>query len=169
MKMVVAGIIAVLLTGHVAFAQESAHADFSGSWQFDASTTTENAKAAKMVAGPIFGDSFVAEQTAAALTLKISAGPLRVAAVYALDGSVSKNLSPGGAPGAPDIEVTSRATWDGGRLVIASTSQSDTNAGPVVVDSVRIMWLDAEGRLVIQRTGTPMSLVPSSRSVYKKQ
>lgn len=169
MKRVVAGIIAVLLAGHVALAQEPARTDFSGVWQFDAPATTENAKAAKMVAGPIFGDSFVAEQTAAALTLKISAGPLRVAAVYALDGSVSKNLSPGGAPSAPDIEVRSRATWDGGRLVITSTSQSDTKSGPVVLDSVRTMWLDAAGRLVIQRTGTPVSLVPSSRSVYTKQ
>jgi hypothetical protein len=31
------------------------------------------------------------------------------------------------------------------------------------------MWLDANGRLVIQRTGTPVSIVPSSRSVYAKQ
>lgn len=152
-----------------ASAQSAARPDFSGTWHFDAAATTADAKAANMAAGPIFGDSFAAEQTPAALTLKIAAGTLRVTAVYALDGSVSTNMSPGDAPNAPDIVVTSRATWDGSRLIITSSSQSPGQSGPVFVDSVRTMWLDAQGRLVIQRTGTPVGVVPSSRSVYAKQ
>ena len=150
-------------------AQGTARPDFSGTWQFDAAATAADAKAANMAAGPIFGDSFVAEQTPAALTLKIAAGTLRVTAVYALDGSVSTNLSPGEAPNAPDIVVTSRATWDDRRLIITSSSQSPGKTEPIFVDSIRTMWLDANGRLVIQRTGTPAGVVPSSRSVYSKQ
>lgn len=42
-------------------------------------------------------------------------------------------------------------------------------SGPVIVASTRTMWLDEQGRLVIERTGTPRELVPSSRSVYRKQ
>jgi hypothetical protein len=142
--------------------------DFSGEWKYDPEVTAADAKSANMIAGPIFGDEFVAEQTASSLTFKIATDSLHVTAVYALDGSPSTNLSPGDTPVSPGIEVKSNAWWENGRLVITSTSQSPGKAGPVV-ESIRTMWLDANGRLVIQRTGTPVSIVPSSRSVYAKQ
>jgi hypothetical protein len=37
------------------------------------------------------------------------------------------------------------------------------------VVSIRTIWLDEKGRLVIDRDGTPAPVVPSTRSVYKKQ
>lgn len=159
----------LLLFSMAVSAQARAIPDFSGTWVFDHTATLENAILVKMQAGPIFGDSFVAEQSRTALTLKISAGTLQVIAVYALDGSASRNTSPPAIQNAQPIDVTSHAKWDAGRLIITSNSQSPSANGPVVVDSIRTMWLDTAGRLVIERTGTPKTMVPSSRSVYKKQ
>lgn len=158
------GLGVCLLTGSL-YAEGTAYPDLSGTWVFDADATIAEAKASMVLSGPIFGDEFVAAQTAEALTLKISAGPLRVTAVYALDGSPSKNMS----PGAPPIDVTSRARWDGDRLVITSHSESPGPSGPVPVDSTRTVWLDGKGRMLIDRSGTPKDMVPSSRSVYTKR
>lgn len=82
---------------------------------------------------------------------------------------VSRNASPPNLPGGAPIDVNSRSKWDNNRLIITSTSQSPGANGPVIVASTRTMWLDEQGRLVIERTGTPRELVPSSRSVYRKQ
>ena len=169
MRRTVSTVLGLALLTIAAAAQTPAKPDFSGTWAFDQAATLENARVAQMQGGPIFGDAFIAAQTAAALTLNISAGTLRVTAVYALDGSASKNASPASAPGAATIEVTSRARWDADHLVITSNSQSPGPAGPVTVESTRTMWLDANGRLVIERTGTPREMVPASRSVYSKQ
>ena len=169
MRRVMSAVFGILLLAVALHAQETATPNLAGTWHFANDETVAAATAAKLIAGPIFGDEFVAEQSATVLTLKISAGSLRVTAIYALDGSVSKNTSPAAGPGAAAIEVTSRAHWDAGRLVITSSSQSPGPTGPVVVESTRTMWLDEQGRLVIDRTGTPASMVPSSRSVYAKQ
>lgn len=168
MKRTVSIMLGVMLFPMALFAQPPASTDFSGTWVFDQTATAENAIFAKMQPGPIFGDSFVAEQSATTLTLRISAGTLQVVAVYALDGSASRNTSPPAIQNTQPIEVTSHAKWHAGRLIITSNSQSPSANGPVVVDSTRTMWLDAAGRLVIERTGTPKTMVPSSRSVYKK-
>jgi len=168
MQRTVSIVLGALLLSVAASAQTKAGPDFAGTWVFDQAATLANATAARMQPGPIFGESFVAEQSAATLTLRISAGTLQVVAVYALDGSVSKNVSPPAIQNAPAIEVISHAKWDAGRLIITSNSQSPSANGPVVVDSTRTMWLDATGRLVIERTGTPRTMVPPSRSVYKK-
>lgn len=156
----------VLLTV-AAMAQRGGARGFGGTWVFDQEATVASAREAKMQAGPIFGDGFNAVQTEKSLTLHITAGTLNITATYALDGSESKNVSPPSAPGAPPINIVSIAKWDGDRLSVTSTSQSPGANGPIDVKSVRTMWLDSSGRLVIERTGTPTTIVPSSRSVYK--
>lgn len=144
-------------------------ANFAGTWTFDPAATQTSATEAKMQPVAIFSTAFTAEQTAAALTLHITLGPSTVDATYKLDGSPSKNVSPPAVQNGQPIEVTSTAKWDGDRLSITSTSQSPSASGPVDVKSVRTMWLDANGRLVIERTGTPTIVVASSRSVYTKK
>jgi hypothetical protein len=169
MKRALAVVCGVLLMTAMAAAQRGGARNFAGTWYFDQTATTASAAEAKMAAGPIFGEAFNATQTPTSLTLHITAGTLNVTAVYALDGSVSKNTSPPAMPGTAPIDIASVAKWDGDRLLITSTSQSPSANGPVDVKSVRTMWLDAQGRLVIERTGTPETVVASSRSVYKKR
>jgi hypothetical protein len=159
---------ALLLTTFMA-AQGRGAREFGGTWVFDQAATVASAREAKMQAGPIFGDGFNAVQTDTSLTLHITAGTLNITATYALDGSESKNVSPPSAPGAPPINIVSTAKWNGDRLSVTSTSQSPGANGPIDVKSVRTMWLDPEGRLVIERTGTPTTIVPSSRSVYARK
>lgn len=143
--------------------------NFGGTWIFDVEATKASANAAKMNGLALFMEAFDAEQDAKALTMKVNLGQMLVTAVYNLDGSVSKNMSPPGMPGAPPIEVTSNARWNGATLVITSTSSSPSANGPVEVKSTRKLWLDAKGRMVVERSGTPRNMVPSSRSVYKKK
>lgn len=149
-------------------AAQSAKPDFAGAWVFDPDATRANADVAGMNGLALFTETFTAEMSDAAFTMHVDLGPMVVHAAYKLDGSVSKNMSPPGMAGQPDIEVTSRARWEGRTLVIASTSASPGPNGPVTVTSTRKFWLDDKGRLVIERVGEPKPMVPSSRSVYRR-
>ena len=157
----------VALGAGVARAQ-TAPPNFAGAWVFDPDATRVNADAAKMNGLALFTEKFTTEMTAGAFTMHVDLGPMVVHATYKLDGSVSKNMSPPGMPGQPDIEVTSRATWQGKTLVVTSTSASPSANGPVTVTSTRKFWLDDKGRLVIERVGEPKPMVPPSRSVYRR-
>ncbi len=147
----------------------AAKPNFSGNWVFDPDATKASADAVKTNGLALFTEKFVGEQDDKAFTMKVDLGPMIVTAVYNLDGSVSKNISPPGMPGAAPIEVTSYAKWEGATLAITSTSSSPSANGPVEVKSTRKLWLDRQGRLVIERTGTPRNMVPPSRSVYTRK
>lgn len=166
MKRVVAMMIVVLALSGPSCAK--AAPNFSGTWTFDIEATKASAAAAQMDGLALFMEKFSTEQNAKVFSMKVELGQMMVTAVYNLDGSVSKNMSPSGTSGADPIEVTSIAKWDGNTLVIASTSTSPSANGPIEVKSTRKLWLDAEGRLVIERSGTPTTIVRPSRSVYKK-
>ena len=158
----------VALGAGVARAQ-TAPPNFAGAWVFDPDATRVNADAAKMNGLALFTEKFTTEMTAAAFTMHVDLGPMVVHATYKLDGSVSKNMSPPSMPGQPEIEVTSNATWEGNTLVVTSVSASPSANGPVEVKSTRKLSLDAQGRLVVERFGTPANMVPTTRSVYKKK
>jgi hypothetical protein len=111
------------------------------------------------VIAPILGDELVVTQTVTSLGLAITVGGQKVTAIYNFAGE-SRNLSPG------DIPVTSRTSWDGDKLVIVSTSESNVRGGVIRIETRRVLWLDTEGNLEIERTGTPASEVTPSRSVY---
>ena len=152
--------------------QPKPRANFSGTWVFDADAT-QSAATAQRPGSNIFGESFVARQDANSLTLDITiaAGLPPVKATYGLDGKETKNASPPPAPGAAPIVVTATAKWDDDMLIVESKSQQPGSRGaPAVVDivSTRKMWL-SNGRLVIDRDGTPKNLVPSTRSVYSRK
>jgi hypothetical protein len=116
----------------------------------------------RLVIAAMLGDEFVASHDDKALHLTIKAMGQTLNVTYALDGSESRNVSPG------DITVLSRARWDGGRLVITSTSTSVERGKPVTVETTRTMWLAEDGSLYIERTGTPVSEVTPSTSIYKR-
>jgi hypothetical protein len=66
------------------------------------------------------------------------------------------------------VPVVSRASWDGKRLVILSKSVATEKGVAVTVDSRRVLWIDTDGSLIVERTGTPAALVTPSRSVYRR-
>ena len=141
--------------------------DFSGRWEFDREKTMQPGPDGRIVLAAMLGDAVVIRQDARRITFSIDAGGQLVRAVYNLDGSESRNMSPG-PPGQPEIPVTSQASWDGRRLVIVSKSVATEKGVAVTVDTRRVLSLDGEGNLVVERTGTPASLVTPSRSYYKR-
>jgi hypothetical protein len=149
----------------VVYPPAQARRDFSGTWRFDRARSAQPWNG-RIVIAPMLGDPCVASQDAAALTLTMTVGAQKVTAVYQFEGE-SRNLSPGFA-GQPDIPVTSRTSWDGDTLVIVSTSTSIAKGVAVTVETRRVLRLDGDGALVIERTGTPASEVTPSRSVYMR-
>lgn len=137
-----------------------AHTDFSGRWTFDRAKSAQPWNG-RIVIAAILGDECVVTQDATSLRLAITTGGRKVTAVYNLTGE-SRNLSPG------DIPVTSRTAWEGDRLAIASVSAVIVKGEHVTIETRRVMWLDGEGNLMIERTGTPASEVTPSRSVYTR-
>jgi hypothetical protein len=157
----------VLAAALATAAQSGQRPDYSGRWTFDRTASAQPAADGRQMIAPLLGDEFVARQDAVSLTLDITAGARRVTAVYRLDGGDSRNLSPG-ASGEPGIEVVSQAFWVDGRLHITSQSTSAANGESVTVKSTRVLWLDGPDRLILERSGTPVALVPSTRSVYRR-
>jgi hypothetical protein len=172
----IAGLLISSIGREHVFAQTpKAHPDFSGVWLFDEPATGAVATVERK-GSQIFGEWFSIRQDAKFLTLEITIakGMAPVQAVYALDGSETQNSSPPQTPGGAPIIVKATAKWVGAKLVIESRSQQPGGPGkndPKVVDvvSTRTIWLDRNGKLVIDRDGTPKPVVPSTRSVYKKQ
>lgn len=116
----------------------------------------------RIVLAAMLGDDFVALQNRTSLTLRISFQGDLVVAVYDLTGKETENTSPG------DIRVKSRASWQGDRLVIDSTSEGVEDGKPVTIRTRRVMWLDPAGDLILERSGTPATQVTASRSVYRR-
>lgn len=141
--------------------------DLSGRWEFDRDKTMQPGPDGRIVLAAMLGDAVVVRQSAKTITFSIDAGGQLVRAIYNLDGSETRNLSPG-PPGEPEIPVTSRASWHGKQLVILSKSLATEKGVAVTVDTRRVLSLDADGHLIVERTGTPASLVTPSRSVYRR-
>ena len=141
--------------------------DFSGHWKFDNAKSVLLAREAKQFAAGVFGDECVITQTADVLTLYIVAGAMKVEATYRLDGKPSANRSPG-ARGQPDIPILSTTRWVGDKLEITTKSESELRGVKVPVESLRRMWLTADGDLAVERQGTPNQVVSDAWSVYQR-
>jgi len=135
--------------------------DFSGTWNLDL-TPVPGAKGSP---GAMLGGGFVAKQDDKTLTLEIEAYGRTIVATYNLDGSASKLMSPTG-PGQPDQEIISYATWEGDKLVVKTKTMETVDGKQVEMATRRAMWIDARGVLLLERTGTPASLVQPSTSAY---
>jgi hypothetical protein len=143
--------------------------DFSGSWRFHAGKSAQMTNAAKAhSASLVFGEECVITQTADTLTLDITAGALKIQAVYRLDGKPSTNKSPGQA-GQPDVTIVSTTQWVGDVLHITTTSESVLDGATVPVESVRKMWLTPEGDLAVERRGNPTRIVSNAWTVYERK
>lgn len=142
--------------------------DFSGSWKFSAGKSAAMTSAAKAAsASLVFGEQCVITQTGDTLTLDISAGALKIQAVYRLDGKPSTNRSPGQA-GQPDVTIVSTTQWVGDVLHITTKSESVLDGVTVPVESVRKLWLTPEGDLAVERLGNPTRIVSNAWTVYER-
>jgi len=136
--------------------------DFSGTWTFDQQKTMQPGPDGRIVLAAMLGERFIALQKDTSLTFRITVQGETVVAVYDLTGTETENVSPG------DIKVKSRASWDGDKLVIDSTSEGAETGQPVTVRTKRVIWIDKAGDLIIERSGTPATQVTASRSVYRR-
>lgn len=136
--------------------------NLAGTWIFDQEKSMAPGPDGRIVLAAMLGDEFVALQNRTSLTLRISFQGDLVVAVYDLTGKETENTSPG------DISVKSRASWQGDRLVIDSTSEGVEDGKPVTIRTRRVMWLDPAGDLILERSGTPATQVTASRSVYRR-
>lgn len=142
--------------------QVQATPDLSGTWLFDQEKTMQPGADGKIVLAAMLGERVVIQQTDTSITLRITFQGDVVVAVYDLTGAESKNVSPG------DITVLSRAASKDGRLVIDSTSESIEGGTPLTIKTTRTLWIDKAGDLIVERTGSPASVVTPSRSVYTR-
>jgi hypothetical protein len=139
--------------------------DFSGEWVLskERSTQTRTGLGVTSVSG-LLGEKFSAKQDAKTLTLDISLAALGrpIRAVYNLDGTESRNLNPGG-PGQPDEPIVSIATWESDKLIIQTRGTALIDGKPL--ETRRVIWIDADGRLTIERASEGQ---PTTRSVYDR-
>jgi hypothetical protein len=94
------------------------------------------------------GQEATITQTGATLTIARTTPQGEVRTVYNLDGSESRNSMAMGR-GGQAVEQVSRATWEGSKLVIATTMSMGGNA----VETTMSLSLDASGDLVVESTG----------------
>ena len=142
--------------------------DFSGKWVLDPASAPAPPPVGGGGRGGGFAivaaavQEFTAKQDAKTLTITRMQGDQSVTVTYNLDGSESKNTVQ--ARGGPQEQV-SKATWDGTKLVIATT----LNFGGNTVEQKRVMSMDG-GNLVIEQTapGRGGGEPTTTKLVYKK-
>ena len=166
MRIITSVVAAVLIAVASLGAQQ--RPDFSGAWVLlqDRSSQTPQTIAGSVVVSVtgLLGDKFSAVQDAKTLALTITVVALGgdIKAVYNLDGSESKNMNPVGG-GQPDEPIFSRASWEGDKLVILTRGTAVVNGK--VTETRRVMWLDTDGLLTIDRIAEG---APTRRSVYQR-
>jgi hypothetical protein len=92
------------------------------------------------------GMEFTIAQDAKTLTISRTGPQGDIKTVYNLDGSESKNTM---TFGANSIDQVSKAKWDGGKLVVTTTTNMAGGRGPM--ESTQTFSLDASGNLLVER------------------
>ena len=136
--------------------------NFAGTWTVVADPAAA-APAPGRGGGRGLGQGGIIAQDAKTLTITRTTQNGEVKSVYNLDGSESKNtLTMGGNA----VEQTSKAKWDGDKLVITTTMNFNGNA----VESSMALSLDASGQLVVESTGAGRGGGPptTTKMTYKK-
>jgi hypothetical protein len=145
--------------------------DFSGTWTFDeAKSDPAPAGRGRGGGGGGRGGGRMGGAPATAMTIKQTAGELTIdrttaqgnqTVVFKLDGSESKNTI-GMGP------ATSKATWDGARVVIATTQTVQGRGGQeVTVESKEIYSRDGN-TLTIETTRTTPFGTQNRKLIYTK-
>jgi hypothetical protein len=168
---VLALVTALAVVPHGAFAQTKA--DFAGSWTFDeAKSDPAPARGGGGGGGGGGrGGGRMGGAPATAMTIKQSATELTIdrttamgaqTAVYKLDGSPSTNtIGPG--------QASSKAMWDGARLVIETTqTMQGRGGGEVTVESKEIYSVSGTV-LTIETTRTTPFGTQNRKLIYTKQ
>jgi hypothetical protein len=143
--LILAAMTAVILP-FASRAQAQAKPDFSGSWTLDASKS-DAPMGRGGAAGPV---TLTIKQTAADLTVATKRGEQSQTAVYKLDGSENKNEVAG--RGGPST-VTSKAHWDGAKLVIDGAREVQGFA--ITTKEVRSLSADGKEMTVETAISTP--------------
>jgi hypothetical protein len=157
-RMTIVGTIVILAMGMVG---TQVRPNFAGNWVL-----------ADQVAAPsgigYLGLAFTAEQDDKTLTVTptnhevhVGERPEQLKAVFKLDGSESKNpLNMSGRA----VNRSSSVTWDGGRLVITTTTSDEYN----VSIQTQTWSLDRSGNLIVDAVRTYRGDSTTSRATYKK-
>ena len=113
------------------------------------------------------GSAFTAEQNDKTLTVTptvhevhVGEKPEQLKAVFNLDGSDSRNPLNMNR----QLNRTSSVTWDGGRLVITTTTSDQNN----VSTQTQTWSLDASGTLIVDTVITYRGNSTTSKATYKK-
>jgi len=157
---------AVVLSVIVASLEGQSRPDLSGEWVLAKERSTQTLQGSRVTAVTgLLGEKVSVRQDAKTLTLDISLATLGrpIRAVYNLDGTESRNMNPGGAPGQPDEPIFSTAVWDGDRLLIQTRGTALVDGKPL--ETRRVLWIGADSRLTIERTSEGQ---PTTRSVYER-
>ena len=161
---------AALFLAVPAFVFAQAKPDFSGSWTFDeAKSDPAPARAGGGGGGGGRGGGRMGGAPATAMTIKQTPAELSIdrttaqgaqTAVYKLDGSESKNTIGMG-------QATSKATWDGSKLVIATSQTVQGRGGEITIDAKDIYTVDGK-TLTIETTRTTPGGTQNRKLVYTK-
>jgi hypothetical protein len=145
-RSVLFGVFLALVVVTVAFAQGKPN--FAGTWTPPAPAAGAAPPAGGGGGGGRGGGPMTVTQTATVLTVERTMGENKIKTVYNLDGTESKNESPGRGGGAPTVS-TSTVKWDGAKLLI--TTKSEGPSGPV--ERTQTWSLGADGNLTIEQPG----------------
>jgi hypothetical protein len=165
-RMISVGTIVMLTFGMKGLVAQ-ARPNFSGNW------TNADPNAAASAEGITFlGFAFTAEQDDRTLIVTPTIHqvhrderPEQLRAVFNLDGSESKNPLDMHASHGMTVNRISRVTWDGGRLVIATTTTSNGSPGWTQSQT----WsLDASGNLIVEAVLTVRGETKTSKATYRK-
>ena len=158
----------VLMFGAAASLAAQAKPDFSGKWVMDPASAPAppagagggggGGRGGGRGGGAGFGQEFTAKQDATTLTITRMQGDQTVTATYKLDGSESKNTVAGRGG---QQEQVSKATWDGARLVIVTTTQAGEQRRTISMEG---------GNMVIETSqpGRDGGAPTTAKLVYKK-
>jgi hypothetical protein len=113
---------------------------------------------------PSFGSEFAASQTSAELVIDRNFAGAMTKFIYKLDGSESRNVSPG-QNGSADVESIAKVMWDKDQLVIVMTPASSTSAFRPVT---RTLSFESEGLLLVQTVLDPKNPTPVP-SIYRNK
>jgi hypothetical protein len=163
-----AALVLFLAVPHAAWAQGKP--DLSGTWTFDeAKSDPAPARAGGGGGGGGRGGGRMGGAPATAMTIKQSAAELTMdrtmaqgaqTIVYRLDGSESKNtIGPGPA--------TSKAMWDGNKLVVTTTQTVQGRGGEITINSKEIYTVQGNV-LTIETTRTTPAGDQTRKLVYTK-
>jgi hypothetical protein len=153
-----------VLAATVAIAQ--AKPDFSGTWTLDLDRSemggTAGGDRPGRGQGAPLDAKFIVKQTASELSIDQQAGGTSNVTTFKLDGSESVNTGMRGG------EVTSKARWDGNRLIIESTQAMNTPGGGMTLETKEVRSLAPDGTMVVERmTVTPRG-TRTQKLVFKR-